>query len=74
MFDGCAKITSLIINNFDTHRLKEIKYMFNGCLKLVDLEVGKDFVINGIKDLSGLFSDCLYLTKINTVIHVYIQI
>ena len=59
MFSGCRRIGSLNLKSFNTKKLKEIKYMFNECSHLTNLEVGPDFIISGIYDLSGLFYDCI---------------
>ena len=39
--------------------------MFYSCYSLENLEIGNDFIISGVSDLSGLFYNYFLLTKIN---------
>ena len=41
MFDGCSKLTSLDVSNFDTSKVTSMGYMFAGCSSLTSLDFRK---------------------------------
>ena len=64
MFDGCEKLTSLDLSNFDTSKVTNMSYMFYNCKVLASLDVS-NFDTSNVTNLSYMFYSCQTLTNID---------
>ena len=64
MFNGCSKLTSLILTNFDTSLVTTMTSMFSSCSSLVELDLSS-FKIPLVGIMSNMFKECEKLEYIN---------
>ena len=58
MFQLCANLTSLNLSSFNTRKVLEMSYMFNGCSRLNEIKVGADWVISEETGTTDMFKEC----------------
>lgn len=64
MFNGCGKLTTLDVSNFDTSNVNSMYSMFSNCSNLTALDVS-NFDTSNVTDMSSMFSDCRNLTVLD---------
>ena len=64
MFEGCSKLATLIIGNWDTSFVKGMGHMFRGCSSLTSLYVGS-FDTSKVDCMRYMFENCSSLTSLN---------
>lgn len=57
MFKDCGSLTSIDLSNFDTIKVTDVGYMFDGCSNLTKIIYGSNFVYNGAT-VYGMFNEC----------------
>jgi surface protein len=57
MFEGCSKLTSLDVSNFNTTNVTDMYGMFEGCSNLESLDVSK-FNTANVTNMSSMFYGC----------------
>ena len=70
MFDGCSKLTSLDLTNFDTSNVTNMSYMFRNCSSLASLDLS-NFDTSSVTNMGNMFRGCnnlnsLELSRFNT--------
>ena len=64
MFNGCSRLTSLDLSNFNTGNATNMCYMFNGCSSLTSLDLS-NFNTSNVANMSHMFANCSGLTSLN---------
>ena len=64
MFNGCSKLTSLILTNFDTSLVTKMNSMFSSCSSLKELDLSS-FRIPLVNNTASMFSNCKKLIYVN---------
>ena len=64
MFDGCTKLESLDLTNFNTAVVKSMTYMFYNCSTLTSLNLSK-FNTAEVTDMSSMFEGCTKLASLD---------
>jgi surface protein len=64
MFNGCEKLTTLDLSEFDTSKVNNMSYMFTGCKALKELIGLSDWNTSALKDISWAFQS-LPLTNLD---------
>ena len=64
MFNGCNKLTNLIIPNFDTSKVTDMQSMFSGCKNLLSLNLNH-FITTKVQYMNEMFQDCEKLKQLN---------
>ena len=67
MFFGCS-LKSLDLSSFNTINVKNMSWMFSGCLSLETLDLSS-FNTTNVKDTSHMFLSCSSLKKENVKIN-----
>ena len=57
MFNGCSKLTSLDVSDWDTSKVTNMSYMFYNCNNLISLDVS-NFNTSNVTDMSYMFNGC----------------
>ena len=67
MFNGCEKLISLDLRNFDTRNVSSMTYMFLACFNLKAVVFGKNFSMGNVNSSSrdGMFSYCRSLRYVD---------
>ena len=64
MFNGCSKLTSLDLSNFDTSNVTNMGSMFYECDNLVKLDLS-NFDTSNVTKMGGIFYNCSSLTSLD---------
>ena len=64
MFRGCASLTTLNLNNWDTSNVGDMKEMFYGCTNLHDLQIDR-WDVHNVTNMSEMFRYCSSLSTLN---------
>ena len=64
MFSGCASLTRLDLNNFNTFNITTMRSMFFNCSALTQLDLSS-FNTSKVIDMSSMFSCCSSLTQLD---------
>ena len=64
MFNGCTKLTSLDVSNFDTRQVKAMFSMFCHCHQLTNLDLS-NFDTSEVTNMSMMFMNCHQLTNLD---------
>ena len=66
MFNECHELKEIKgINKFDTSNVKNMKVMFQGCYKLLNLEL--NFDTSNVTDMGCMFNECHELKEIKGI-------
>ena len=61
MLYGCSKLKEIKgLNNFNTSKVKNMKFMFNRCISLEDLDLS-NFDTSSVGNMEGMFFGCISL-------------
>ena len=61
MFDGCSKLTTLDLSNFDTQHVRDMSSMFYGCSTLTTIYTSEKFVTTVCGNDDYMFAGCTNL-------------
>ena len=64
MFDNMKNIQTINFTNFDTSKIKSMRYMFEDCKNLIRLDLSSFNTIN-VTDMAMMFSGCSNLTGLD---------
>ena len=64
MFTGCKKMDKLILNHFNTSKVKNMMAMFANCHALTDVQISS-FNTEQATDISAMFAGCKALTSLD---------
>ena len=64
MFDGCQKLSSLELSNFNTTNVTNMSGMFTGCHRLSSLDLS-NFNTAKVVNMSNMFNYCQNLSKLD---------
>ena len=68
MFNNCKNLESITLS-FDCTNLKDMSIMFQGCIKLTNIDIKLNNTKN-LNDISGMFSGC---RKLNNIKNLYLS-
>lgn len=63
-FANCTGVESIDLTNFDTSKVIDMDYMFDGCRSLSSLNISS-LVTSKVKDMRSMFSNCGKLTRLD---------
>ena len=58
MFSKCSGLKNLKLNNFNTEKVTNMKYMFSFCSSLEKLKFGENFNTEKVTDMEYMFYKC----------------
>ena len=61
MFSSMPKLTTLDLSSFDTRKVTNMNYMFDGCSSLTTIKVGANWSTANVTSSTGMFSNCTSL-------------
>ena len=64
-FENCSKIIALDLSNFDSSKIINMLYMFNGCNKLKEIKGINQFKTNNVTDFRVMFQECYKLSYLD---------
>lgn len=64
IFNGCKKIKSLDLSNWNIENITSMYNMFGNCMELESLNMG-NWDTSKVLNMNGVFSECYYLTELN---------
>ena len=64
MFDGCSKLTSLDLSDFDTSKVTSMRAMFTNCYGLKTINLS-NFDTSNVKNMGSMFYCCSNLTSLD---------
>ncbi len=65
MFTSCVSLESLDLSNFNAGKVVDMQKMFSGCRNLKSLTFGPQFTTQLVKDMTGMFQDCVSLESLD---------
>ena len=64
LFNGCASLSSVNLDSFDTEQVTNMSYMFSSCGALTGLDLSGFNTVN-VTEMQNMFSGCKAITEIN---------
>ena len=66
MFYDCKSLTNINLSNFNTQKVINMEYLFNGCSSLTNINLS-NFNNQNLTNMGFMFSGCSSLTKNNII-------